>query len=84
MWKRESSPPCSNPLSGFRPEPHTIDDPRASSQQIELRALQQEIDAETKRIVLAAKNDLDQAQSNVSSLEAEGELRAGQQMLLPI
>jgi len=45
--------------------------PRASSQQIELRALRQEIDAETKRIALAAKNDLDQAQSNVSSLEAE-------------
>ncbi|MGN6142272.1 MAG: GumC family protein [Mesorhizobium sp.] len=50
--------------------------PRASSQQIELRALQQEIDAETKRIVLAAKNDLDQAQSNASSLEAEA-ARAG-------
>lgn len=50
--------------------------PRASTQQIELRALQQEIDAETKRIVLAAKNDLDQAQSNASSLEAEA-ARAG-------
>ena len=50
--------------------------PRASTQQIELRALQQEIGAETKRIVLAAKNDLDQAQSNVSSLEAEA-TRAG-------
>jgi uncharacterized protein involved in exopolysaccharide biosynthesis len=36
-----------------------------------LSALQAEIDAEVKRVVLAAKNELEQARSNVTALETE-------------
>jgi hypothetical protein len=45
-------------------------------QQTELRALQSQIDAETRRIVLAASNELAQARSVVASLESEA-ARAG-------
>jgi uncharacterized protein involved in exopolysaccharide biosynthesis len=50
--------------------------PRSTSQKSELDTLLRQIDAETRRVVLAAKNDLDQAQSVASSLEAEA-ARAG-------
>lgn len=45
--------------------------PRLVQQQIELRGLQSEIEAERTRIVQAARNNLDQASAVVAALEAD-------------
>jgi succinoglycan biosynthesis transport protein ExoP len=45
--------------------------PRVAQAQIELRTLQNEIEAEKKRIVQAAKNNLDQAKTVVAALDAD-------------
>ncbi|MBX3584141.1 MAG: GumC family protein [Rhizobiaceae bacterium] len=45
--------------------------PRIEQQQIELRGLQNEIEAEKRRIVQSAKNNLDQAKAVVAALEQD-------------
>jgi succinoglycan biosynthesis transport protein ExoP len=45
--------------------------PKLAQQQIELRGLQAEIDAEKRRIVQATKNNLDQAMAVVAALEQD-------------